>query len=614
MVNIDSEVLASLKRYEIIERLGVGGMATVYRATDKNLGRDVAIKLLHEHLVYEESFKERFEQEARLIAALNHANIIQVFDFDTLETSTDTVYYMVMPYLSGKTLDAILNECRIEGATLPHDRIHQITSDIASALDYAHENGMVHRDVKPANIIFDDHSRAILTDFGIARLAQHSSITQEGMIVGTPNYMSPEQALGEVIDGRSDIYALGIILYEMLTGRPPFDADGTVSILLKHATVEPPAVSSFMPSKNEALDIVLYNVLEKNPSNRYQTGAALLQDLSAVIASESDSQRLKPTPLLREVMQNASVSSTKVLDSDTLPKTDNIPISTRMTRVLNTAIIRPAKQNPMAFIAIAIAIMALLAVVRITQIQPQTAATPIPTQAIAPVDSMTNDAYDFESDFSRSDGTLELWQQNETGQERRIIDDGEYILSNTTPGIAMTALYDPSYMFDNASITLEGNLSSTSEDPDSAYGIVFRYQDADNYNVFAVDGMGRYSIWVREEGRWRELRAASENWTASDAINPLGERNILTINIVNNVLTAYVNDVAVVELEESTFTSGGVGIYMATASGGSAAAAIDRYVVETAISTEVSSQTDSMTEDEPESMTFDTEPEATEQP
>lgn len=614
MVSIDSEVQAKLKRYEIIERLGAGGMATVYQATDKNLGRDVAIKLLHEHLIYEESFKERFEQEARLVAALNHPNIIQVFDFDMLETSNGAVYYMVMPYLVGKTLDDILDECRIEGATLPHDRIQQITSDIASALDYAHQNGMIHRDVKPANIIFNDHNRAILTDFGIARLAQQSNITQEGMIVGTPNYMAPEQALGEAVDGRSDIYALGVILYEMLTGRPPFDNDGTVSVLLKHATVEPPAVSDFMPFKNEALDMVLFNVLEKDSNQRYQTGAALLQDLSAVITSESDSQRLTPAALSPDVMQSKAIGSTKVLDSEFTPETSHVPLSTRMTRVLNTAVIRPAKQNPMAFVAIAIALMALLAVARITQIQTQTAATPIPTQMITSVDSMTSDAYDFESDFSRTDGTLELWQQNETGQERRIIDDGEYILSNTVPSIAMTALYDPSHMFDNARITLEGNLSSTSEDPNSAYGIVFRYQDADNYNVFAVDGVGRYSIWVREAGRWRELRASSENWTINDAIHPLGERNILTINIYNNMLTGYVNGVAVVELEEATFASGGVGIYMATASGGSAAAAIDRYVVETVDFAEVSSQTDSMTDDSSESMTSDTEPEATEQP
>lgn len=621
MVNINSEIQAKLQRYEILERLGAGGMATVYRALDKNLGREVAIKLLHEHLVYEESFKERFEQEARLIAALNHPNIIQVFDFDMLEVSNRTIYYMVMPFLAGKTLVDVLSEYHAREEVLPHERIEQITNDIASALDYAHQRGMIHRDVKPANIIFDDHNRAILTDFGIARLAQRSGLTQEGMIVGTPAYMSPEQALGQTVDGRSDIYALGVILYEMLTGRPPFGDDGTMSVLFKHASEVPPPVSDFMHMKNPALDIVLYNALEKDPDNRYQTGAALVQDLSAAIAGESTTQRLKPAALSSQVMHSEAVAGTKVLDAPAVATPTNMPFTTRLTRALNAVVVRPARQNPTAFIAIAIAVVALLAVTRIAQIQSQPSATPSATQSTS-ADSMTNDISYFASDFSREDTTLPLWEQNETGAERRIVDDGEFILSNTVPGIAMTALYDQTFTFADASITLEGHLDSSSEDSNSAYGIVFRYHDADNYNVFAVDGMGRYSIWVRENGRWIELRAAGENWTEHEAIHPLGTSNILTLNIAGSTLTGYVNGVEVVTAEDDTFADGGVGIYMATANGGSASAAIDRYVVELLVTTEDDSQTDGMTDgmtdsmsdDESKSMTNDAQVEETEEP
>jgi serine/threonine protein kinase len=614
MVNINTEIQAKLQRYEILECLGAGGMATVYRALDKNLRREVAIKLLHEHLVYEESFKERFEQEARLIAALNHPNIIQVFDFDSLEISNRRVYYMVMPLLAGKTLVDVLSEYHAREEVLPHERIEQITKDIASALDYAHQRGMIHRDVKPANIIFDDHNRAILTDFGIARLAQSSGITQEGMIVGTPAYMSPEQAIGQAVDGRSDIYALGVILYEMLTGRPPFGDDGTMSILFKHASEVPRAVSDFMHMKNPALDIVLFNALEKDPDNRYQTGAALVQDLAAAIAGESTTQRLKPAALSSQVMHSEAVAGTRVFDAPQLPA--KTPFTTRLTRTLNAVVIRPARQNPTAFIAIAIAVVALLAVARIAQIQSQPVVTPSATQS-ASVDSMTNDTGFFESDFSRDDTTLEQWEQNETGAERRIVDDGEYVLSNTVPGIAMTALYDPTRTFADVTITLEGHLDSNSEDPNSAYGIVFRYQDADNYNVFAVDGMGRYSIWVRENGRWIELRAVGENWTENDAIQTLGASNILTLNISSNTLTGYVNGIEIVTVEDDTFADGGVGIYMATASGGSALAAIDRYVVESLIITsEDSNQTDGMTDSmtNNSSMTDDTQSEETEEP
>ena len=241
MVNTTNILAQHLTRYDIKNRLGSGGMATVYRALDKNLNRDVAIKVLHEHLVHEETFKDRFEQEAQYIASFNHPNVIQIYDFDTIESDDGKIYYMVMPYLRGETLCEVLDTCREKEATLPHERIKEIISDLADALDYAHARGMVHRDVKPANILFDENKRAVLTDFGIARLAENSGLTAEGTIIGTPSYMSPEQATGNETDYRSDLYSLGIILFELLTGKPPFDDESTVSLLLKHAQTPPPA-------------------------------------------------------------------------------------------------------------------------------------------------------------------------------------------------------------------------------------------------------------------------------------------------------------------------------------------------------------------------------------
>ena len=217
MVNITNILGKYLTRYDVKSRLGSGGMATVYHAVDKNLGRDVAIKVLHEHLIHDDTFKERFEQEAKFIASFNHPNIIQIYDFNTIESEDGKIYYMVMPYLSGDTLIDVLDECRDKEATLPHDRIREIITDLAEALDYAHARGMVHRDVKPANILFDENQRAVLTDFGIARLAQTSGLTADGTIIGTPAYMSPEQATGQDTDHRSDIYSLGIILFEFMS-------------------------------------------------------------------------------------------------------------------------------------------------------------------------------------------------------------------------------------------------------------------------------------------------------------------------------------------------------------------------------------------------------------
>ncbi|MEL6527055.1 MAG: serine/threonine-protein kinase, partial [Chloroflexota bacterium] len=182
MANISNTLSTQLTRYKIKERLGSGGMATVYRATDTNLDREVAIKVLHEHLLYEKTFKERFVREARLIASLNHPNIIQIYDFDTLESDSGKVYFMVMNYLPGDTLIDVMTSCRADHETLAHEKTRHIVKDLAEALDYAHERDMIHRDVKPANIIFTDDEHVVLTDFGIARLAQGSNLTQEDTI------------------------------------------------------------------------------------------------------------------------------------------------------------------------------------------------------------------------------------------------------------------------------------------------------------------------------------------------------------------------------------------------------------------------------------------------
>lgn len=590
MANLN-EVLSN--RYELKERLGAGGMATVYRAVDKNLGRDVAIKVLHEHLVHEETFKERFEQEARFIASFNHPNIVQVYDFDTVELASGKVYYMVMPYLVGTTLVDVLMECRKKEETLPHERINQIIADLAAALDYAHARGMVHRDVKPANIIFDENNRAILTDFGIARLAQQSGLTQDGLIIGTPAYMSPEQAMGDTVDYRSDIYALGVILYELLTGRPPFPDDGTVSILLKHAQEIAPPVSQFLAMDSPALDAVLEKVLAKKPSERYQKAEDLQAALAQAIRSESTQQRLKPMPMPHV---ETKPPATQVLPSPS-------PLQTHpVTRAIQTIVIRPAKQNPFGVLALIIALVSLLIVARMMQ-SPNTPTTIIaptlaPTMESMTADSMTGDIFLFTSDFDADDMTIPQWQQNATGNQRRMIENGQYVLSNSQESIAMTALFNPEYRYENVTITMEAALTADSPDASSGYGIVFRYQDAENYNVFAVDGAGRYSIWTREAGIWRELRNADASWTVDEAINLQGEMNTLTVTIYGDALTGYVNDTQLVMLEESTFNEGGIGIYMATTRNGAARITVDSYATTMALDPNSSMTADSMTSEE----------------
>lgn len=589
MVNITNILGKHLTRYAIKSRLGSGGMATVYRATDKNLGRDVAIKVLHEHLIHDDTFKERFEQEARFIAGFNHPNIIQVYDFDTIESSDGKIYYMVMPYLSGDTLLDVLDACRAKEATLPHERIKQIIADLADALDYAQERGMVHRDVKPANILFDENKRAVLTDFGIARLAQTSNLTADGTIIGTPAYMSPEQATGQDTDHRSDIYSLGIILFELLTGRPPFDEESTVSVLLKHAQTPPPSVSSLLEKMNPNLDNVLHKVLEKDPNSRYQSAVALKIALEKAVNKESDTDRFQPSamPLNPDNQIKKTKQQPATVAFDDTPKKQNNTI----TRTIHTLVIKPAKQNPLGFAALAVGIVALLLVARMTQNQSLTPVDTTATESIgvdsmAGVDSMVGNMAFFSGDFTDDAGVNEYWELISNSTVQRTIENGQYHISNSEASLAITSMFDPAiFTYEDVNILMNARVLESSASNTSAVGIVFRYQDASNYNVFAVDGLGRFSIWKRENGTWCELRnscnegVANVNWQPNGAINLIGQVNTLNLNVYENEISGYVNGEIVFMLEERTFSEGGIGIYMATTNAGSADVTIDDFDV-----------------------------------
>src|SRR5258706_9952101 len=223
-----------LGRYEVRDRLGIGGMAAVYRAWDMNLERLVAVKVLHDHLAAETGFKERFEREAKVVARLSHPNIVQIFDYDATQIKGSPVYYMVMAYITGHSLKDIMDERQAAGSKLTMPEVANVLRGICSALSYAHKQGMVHRDVTPGNILFNDQGQAVLADFGIARILAATRLTQTGMTAGTPMYMAPEQGMGEAGDHRADIYSLGVILFEMLAGMAPYTGDSTFAIVMKH--------------------------------------------------------------------------------------------------------------------------------------------------------------------------------------------------------------------------------------------------------------------------------------------------------------------------------------------------------------------------------------------
>jgi serine/threonine protein kinase len=271
-----------LGKYELRERLGRGGMAEVYKGYHAALDRYTAIKILHPFLSEDPEFKDRFEREARNIAKLRHPNIVQVYDFD--HDPIQDVFYMVMEYIDGPTLHAYLRKLSFQGEWVTITDAVRITRDLASALAYAHARSMIHRDIKPANIMMDSDGRVVLTDFGIARMVSGPQMTASGTMVGTPSFMSPEQGLGQPGDHRSDIYSLGVVLYQLAVGTLPYEADTPIAIVLKHVNEPLPPPSSINPDIPEGLERILYKALAKSPEERYQSVedmALHLDDLDA---------------------------------------------------------------------------------------------------------------------------------------------------------------------------------------------------------------------------------------------------------------------------------------------------------------------------------------------
>jgi serine/threonine-protein kinase len=265
----------TLGKYSIIDRLGQGGMAEVYKAFQPGLARYVAIKVIHNYLADDEEFLERFESEAIAVANLRHPHIIQVFDYDRQEDS----YYMVMEFVDGPTLESMIRAYKDKNQFFPMAEALEIFKALTSAIDYAHSRGMIHRDLKPSNILFTPRQRLVLTDFGIAHITNKPSYTTANAIVGTPAYMAPEQAKGEPVTDRSDIYSLGVILYELTTGHLPFEGDTPLAIILKLIDGAPPRPTHFNPDLSPAVEQVILKAMHRTPSERYSTAGELAQAL-----------------------------------------------------------------------------------------------------------------------------------------------------------------------------------------------------------------------------------------------------------------------------------------------------------------------------------------------
>ncbi len=300
-------------RYQITSHLARGGMADVYEGMDTLLNRRVAIKVLHSQYSADEAFVKRFRREAQAAANLSHPNIVGIYDWGQAQNT----YFIVMELVDGRSLRDVLKS---EGALLPR-RATEITAEVAAALSVAHQAGLVHRDVKPGNILLAKDGTVKVTDFGIARAWDDSQeLTRTGAVIGTATYFSPEQAQGAAADGRSDVYALGVVLYEMLTGRPPYTGDSPMSVAFQHVSTEAPLPSSLNADVSPSLDAVVAKAMRKDPAARYQTADEMRADLLSVLKGEEVGMPV-PVPVV-------------------------VPVNGDGTRVMSTTPVPPATAPP----------------------------------------------------------------------------------------------------------------------------------------------------------------------------------------------------------------------------------------------------------------------------
>lgn len=576
-----SSLGARLGRYELRERIGYGGMATVYKGWDSNLQRSVAVKVMHAHLSDQPDFKTRFEREARVVASLNHPNIVQVYDFDVLQLSDQTVYYMVMALIDGQSLRHHNDTFKTQDRRVPLSMIKAVMQGVCAALDYAHGRGMLHRDVTPANILINERGEAVLADFGIARMVDMARLTETGASTGTPAYMSPEQGLGEPGDHRSDLYSLGVILYEMLNGTPPFQAESAVSVILKHINSPLPLLTpnGMSAGTQDALNSVLLQALAKSPNDRFSSAGEFneaflnaLKEMKIRSTAEIPARIQNPTSELGTItVDSGQIQLDAISGKRAKPITNALAVSVpSLPASLPTRVVLPV-----GFAVGVIAVAGALLFQRSVASTPP----PVPTKALAVAvlptsaftSSMTRPPTAFTIEFTKDDGN---WPTSRDGEDTstlyRKIENDAYHIRTSLPATAVSSLVYKNMMLFDVNFAFEAEITiDAKSQPETGTGIIFRYrrdrQFQEQYYVFAINGAREVSIWRRFAGEWTELRGLDQQWTFSETVKPPGQKNVIKIVDHGSELIGYVNGVEVVNVSEEPLIKGGsVGIYLAT--------------------------------------------------
>ena len=549
--------------YRIINKIGQGGMATVYKAYQPSMDRNVAVKVLPSQLAESREFAARFQQEARIIARLEHPHILPVFDYG----ESDGVHYFVMRYLEAGTLKS-----KMEAGPLPLKEIDRLFSQLADALGYAHGHGVIHRDLKPANALIDEQGNLFLTDFGIAKLLESASprLTQTDAIMGTPAYISPEQAKAMPVDRRSDIYSLGIILYEMVTGRVPFVADTPLAVILQHVSDPMPLPSAIKSDIPESIERVILKALAKEPDDRYATTTEFLAAWK---------RALEDVGTIRQVPERLPTSMPR-------PATPAAPATPRPVTDIRQAapVSRPAPRSGgsstgwiigcvvVACIVFSIGGVAVFGTGYLASLglgatdTPTPTNTPLPTDTpVPPTDTPVPTATDTATPIPLPDVLLEddfssnIWGTL-TDSNNAIEYDGNTLRMEIFQENWFVWSTPNRKVYQN--IHVEVTATNNDGEPNTAMGIMcYKQQGKLSYYYVAIKSNGQYAIVVSEDGRDDIFLTNDDLWGTSDLITRNADSYRIGADCGNGTLTLYVDGQMIDTAYDDTYTDGGVGLF-----------------------------------------------------
>ncbi len=527
--------------YRVISQIGKGGMATVYKAYQASVDRYVAIKVLPGQLAESREFAARFQQEARIIANLEHPHILPVFDYG----ESGGVAYLVMRYLDAGTL-----RDRMEaGRPLPLAEIDRIFTQLTDALSYAHSHGIVHRDLKPSNALIDQQGNIFLTDFGIAKLLESASprLTQTDAILGTPAYISPEQAQSKPVDQRSDIYSLGIILYEMATGSVPFTADTPLAVLFKHITDPLPPPSSLKPDIHPAIERVILKALAKDPQHRFATAAEFLAAWK------------------RALEEAETVHSPKMISTPVPPQPKPVPAPGAESKPGSSTgwVVGCLAGACLLFSVAGIAFLGLnwqnipfLNPPTETPIPTQTASPTPPTEALIPTNTVIPTPATF---LLRDDFSSQKWGT---------ATDKDSSVKYTNKALQMIVYKKNWFVWstpneqDYQNVHIEVTAINNGTDPTTTFGIICNKQaNKATFYYFAISPGGQYAIAKSTDGQDDVFLTNNNQWANSTGIKNNAASYRLSADCNSGRLVFYVDGQKIASVSDSAYTHGKVALF-----------------------------------------------------